>query len=220
MARPATEPGPPNERALRNERRDDDERRAAAADDLALVAYQSKWQRRLRRLQQGFPERWRVPGLSDEEVVDRLTLRLIEAVRHPTAVEQELRRPGREWGLLIARIELRALRKTFRLATVPVDFAAAVCEGRAPSQEESFFELETEHGRRLAQARAEERLSRPQRRWLSALKLSALAGDFFAASAEPNLSAAARLLGKNRSSAQRSYRELQLRFRRELERLR
>ena len=59
-----------------------------------------------------------------------------------------------------------------------------------------------------------------KRRWFDALKLSASAGSFFAASAEPNLSAAARLLGKNRSSAQRSYRELQLRFGRELERLR
>jgi len=118
------------------------------------------------------------------------------------------------------RLELRALRKSFRLATLPVDFAEAVSDCRAPSQEESFFELEAERSRNLAQARAEGQLSRPQRRWLSALKLSAHAGDFFAASAEPNLSAAARLLGKNRSSAQRSYRELQLRFGRELERLR
>jgi hypothetical protein len=74
-------------------------------------------------------------------------------------------------------------------------------------------------GRALAQQRAEQALSRPQRQWLSALKLSARAGGFFESSAEPNLSAASRVLGRNRSSAQRAYGELQTRFGRELQRL-
>jgi hypothetical protein len=210
----------PNDRALANERRDEELRAAAAVDDSALVTYQTKWQRKLRRLQRAYPERWRVPGLSDDEVSERLTLRLIEAVRCPTPADLELCRPGKEWGLLILRLELRALRRSFRLATVPVDFAEAVGDSRSLTQEERFLELEAQRTLTLAQARAERQLSRPQRRWFDALKLSAAAGSFFAASAEPNLSAAARLLGKNRSSAQRSYRELQLRFGRELERLR
>jgi hypothetical protein len=50
------------------------------------------------------------------------------------------------------------------------------------------------------------------------LKLSARSGGFFESSAEPNLSAASRVLGKNRSSAQRAYRELQTRFTAELSR--
>jgi hypothetical protein len=40
-----------------------------------------------------------------------------------------------------------------------------------------------------------------------------------ASSDAPNLSAASRLLGKNRSSAQRAFRELQARFDRERRRL-
>ena len=43
--------------------------------------------------------------------------------------------------------------------------------------------------------------------------------EFFRASAEPNLSAASRLLGKNRSSALRAYRELQGRFSKEMKRI-
>lgn len=209
-----------SERALANERQDEELRAAAAVADSALVAYQTKWERRLRRLQRAYPERWRVAGLSDDEVSARLTLRLIEAVRRPTPADLELRRPGKEWGLLILRLELRALRRSFRVATVPVDFAEAVSDSRSLSQEESFLELEGQRVLTLAQARAERQLSRPQRRWFDALRSSAAAGNFFGASDEPNLSAAARLLGKNRSSAQRSYRELQLRFGRELERLR
>jgi hypothetical protein len=179
MARSTTESPLPSARALQNERSDGEQRAAAGVDDVALVAYLAKWQRKLRRLQRAFPERWRVPGLSDDEVADRLTLRLIEAVRHPTVAELALRQPGKEWGLLIVRLELRALRRSFRLAALPMDFAEAASDARSPTQEESFFELEAERGRAIAQARAERALSRPQRRWLSALKMSAHAGNFF-----------------------------------------
>ncbi len=220
MSRATEARGDATARALESERADHEQRAAAAGDDAALVAYQAKWARKLRRLQRAFPERWRVPGLSDEEVCDRLTLRLIEAVRRPAPAELELQRPGKEWGLLIVRVELRALRKRFRLGALPVDFTEIKRDSGAPSQEERWLELEAERQRSQAEARAEERLSGPQRRWLAALKLSARAGNFFASSAEPNLSAAARILGKSRSSAQRCYRELQCRFGRELERLR
>jgi hypothetical protein len=208
----------PSARALQNERIDQTERLAAAVDDAALVAYQAKWRRKVVRLQRAFPARWRVPGLSDEEVCDRLTLRLIEAVRQPTPAELELQRPGKEWGFLVIRSELGALRQRFRLPTLPVDFAEISRACGSPTQEERWLELETEGQRALAQARAEQKLSQPQRRWLQALKLSARAGNFFDASDEPNLSAAARIVGKNRSSAQRSYRELKLRFGRERDR--
>jgi hypothetical protein len=213
MYKPKAVPSP---RALDNERTDREQRDAAAHDDRALIAYQAKWQRKLRRLQQAFPERWRVPGLSDEEVRDRLTLRLIEAVRRPTPVELELGRPGKEWGMLVARLELSALRKSFRLAVGPADLSEIGNWLHAPDQEQCYLEDEAERILARAQAHAEGELSVPQRRWLSAFKLSARAGGIFEASDEPNLSAAARMLGKNRSSAQRSYRELQLRFGRAL----
>jgi hypothetical protein len=167
-------------------------------------------------MQQTFPQRWRVPGLSDEEVRDILTLRLIEAVRQSSLDELALTRPGREWGLLIAQRELRALRRAFKLPTLAVDFSEALVVRREPDQEEQLLASESERRFWLAEQRAEQGLSRPQRQWLAALKLSARAGGFFSASAEPNLSAASRVLGKNRSSAQRAYRELQARFSREL----
>ena len=82
------------------------------------------------------------------------------------------------------------------------------------------MELQSEACRGLAAARAQSQLSRPQRRWLAAMKLAANGGGaFFKASQELNLSAAARVLQKNRSSAQRAYRELQAQFSRELQRL-
>jgi hypothetical protein len=198
------------------EERDVAERDRAIADDRALVSYQAKWQRKLRGLQQSFPERWRVAGLSDEEVRDSLTLRLIEAVRAASPEELALCRPGKEWGLLIVEQELRRLRKSFKLGATPSDFSEAPGWQPEANQEELLLAGEAEQQRSQAQARAEQGLSRPQRQWLAALKLSARAGEFFAASAEPNLSAASRLLGKNRSSAQRAYCEIKSRFGREL----
>lgn len=208
----------PSLAALLAEQRDRAERDAAQSDDRALVCYEAKWQRKLRRLQQRFPERWRVPGLSDEELRDILTLRLIEAVRAASAEEFALARPGREWGLLLVQRELRKLRRTFKLTAIPVDFGQAPVVQPELNQEERLLADESERRLCLAQERAELGLSRPQRQWLAALKLSARAGGFFEASAEPNLSAASRVLGKNRSSAQRAYRELQARFSRELSR--
>lgn len=208
----------PRPSAALAEHRDRVQRDAARLDDQALVQYEAKWQRKLRRLQQTFPARWRVPGLSDEEVRDMLTLRLIEAVRQASPEELELNRPGREWGLLIVQRELRKLRQAFKLPAIPVDFRKTPVVLRDLNQEERLLEGESKRLFSVAEQRAEQGLSRPQRRWLAALKLSARAGGFFEASAEPNLSAASRVLGKNRSSAQRAYRELQARFARELAR--
>jgi hypothetical protein len=206
----------PSARLLAAELTDRSERDAAIVDDVALVAYEAKWQKKLAKLQRRYPARWRVPGLSDEEVRDLLTLRLIEAVRGADVAELGQRRAGREWGLLVIQAELRALRRVFKLNVAPADFGEAAVSSRAPNQEEQWLEVEMERGRTLAQAQAERGLSRPQRQWLAALKLSARAGGFFESSAEPNLSAASRVLGKNRSSAQRAYRELQTRFAAEL----
>ncbi len=202
----------PSARALAAELCDRRERDAALVDDAALVAYEAKWQRKLFKLQRTYPARWRVAGLSDEEVRDLLTLRLIEAVRRAEVAELSQQRSGREWGLLVIQAELRALRRAFKLDVTPADFSEAPISSRLPNQEEQWLEDELQRGRALAQAHAERGLSRPQRQWLAALKLSARAGGFFEASAEPNLSAASRVLGKNRSSAQRAYRELQTRF--------
>jgi len=206
----------PSPNAVMAEHRDRIQRDAARFDDEALVQYEAKWQRKLRRLQQTFPERWRVPGLSDEEVRDILTLRLIEAVRQASPEELALARPGREWGLLIMQGELRALRRAFKLPAIPVDFSETPVLLRELGHEERLLEGESERLFKVAEQRAEQSLSRPQRRWLAALKLSARAGGFFEVSAEPNLSAASRVLGKNRSSALRAYRELQACFSREL----
>lgn len=209
----------PSPRALLAERGDRAERDVARCDDRALVRYEAKWQRKLRRLQQSFPQRWRVAGLSDEEVRDILTLRLIEAVRQATPEELALARPGREWGLLIVQQQLRALRRAFKLRSVPVDFSETTAALQQVDQEEQLLSDEAQQLQLAAQRRAEQGLSRPQRQWWAALKLSARSGGFFQASAEPNLSAASRVLGKNRSSAQRAYRELQARFSRELSRV-
>lgn len=206
----------PSPRAILAEHVDRAERDAARFDDGALVRYEAKWQRKLRRLQQTFPERWRVAGLSDEEVRDILTLRLIEAVRQGSPEELALARPGREWGLLLVQAELRALRRAFKLSATPVDFSETPIALRELDQEEQLLLGESERLLLRAGQRAEQGLSRPQRQWLAALKLSARAGGFFESSAEPNLSAASRVLGKNRSSAQRAYRELQARFSSEL----
>lgn len=182
----------------------------AAADD-ALVDYLRKWEGRLAYLQRTYPQRWRVPGLSAEEVRDALTLRLLETLREDPE-------RGDERALGVARRHLGALRKSFRLAATPVDFNDAPVAERALTQEERCLELEATGRRAVAQERAEGALNRPQRRWLTAMKMAAARGEFFAASDDLNLSAASRLLGKNRSSAQRAYRELQRRFEDELRR--
>jgi hypothetical protein len=195
------------------------ERDLARQDDGALVRYEAHWQRKLRRLQRSFPERWRVAGLSDEEVRDRLTLRLVEVIRSPTDPDWLLERAGKEWGLLVVQKELGELRRRHRLGATSVDFSDVPACSLSLTQEEQCLDQEAARARALAAARAERSLTRPQRAWLAALKLSTAAGAVFDASQEPNLSAAARLLGKNRSSAQRGYWELKARFARERKRL-
>ena len=115
--------------------------------------------------------------------------------------------------------ELLLLRRLFRVDAVPADPSAFRACDSLQTQEEQWLEREAEWARELARTRAESGLSRPQRAWLSALTATADAGGFFRASAEPNLSAASRLLGKNRSSALRAYRELQGRFSKEMKRI-
>jgi len=205
--------------ALAAELADERERDAAVHDDAALVAYEAKWRQKLRKLQRAQAGRWRVFGLSEEEVRDTLTLRLIELVRGEGALRAQYQRPGREWGLVCAQQHLRLLRKSFRLRVTVGDVAEEPRFGRARNQEEQCLEVEAERARTLAAQRAERSLGRAQRQWLAALKCSVQAGAIFQASERPNLSAASRLLGKDRSSAQRAYRELQGRFGRELRRI-
>jgi hypothetical protein len=205
--------------ALRAELAEQRQRDAAVSDDSALVSYHAKWRGRLLTMQRSHPERWRVRGLSAEEVQDLLTLRLLEAVRGDVEEFSRLARAGREWGLLCVQAELLRLRRHFRVHAVPADPCEFRVRDSAQTQEEQWLEREQDWARELARTRAVHGLSRPQRAWLKALDASADAGAFFHASREPNLSAASRLLGKNRSSALRAYRELQGRFIREMKRI-
>ena len=169
------------------------------------MAYEVKWTRKLRKLQKAHPERWSVSGLSQEEVRDSLTLRLIESLREDEQETSVGPIPGKEYALVVQR-ELRAMRKRFRVRAVPVDFravdlrAAAAPARHTASHEDLWLEAEAGAVRASAQRRAELCLSGPQRQWLAALRDSAEAGTvFFKASTKPNLSAASRLLGKNHS---------------------
>jgi hypothetical protein len=181
-----------------------------------LVAFWERWQRSLSRLQRAYPARWHVPGLSDEEVRDALLLRLLEAAREqaPPPAPAE-----RDWALGIVRRHLATLRKSFWLGATPTDFRGAVLSPREPDQEAKYLERERDVCRADAAASAKQQLSTPQRRWLAAFKMAAHGGQFFEASHEPNLSAASRVIGKHRSSAQRAYKELQQHFQRERRRI-
>jgi hypothetical protein len=207
---------------------DEHERDLAAASDAALVAYQHKWERKIARLQRAHRARWHVPGLSDDEVRDALTLRLIEAIRAPEGATDAARASstgapappaGKEWGLCVVEAELAALRRRFRLGATPMDFEGAALREREPSQEERWLELEAERCRALAEEQAERRLSRSLARWLDALKSAARDGAFFQTSDRLNSSAASRRLDRNRSSAARAYNALRVLFTSELERV-
>lgn len=213
-------------RALRAELVDERERDLAVTRDPALVSYERKWARKLEKLMRVHAARWYVPGLSAEEVRDALTLRLLEALRGeppagelPALRDPRHHRAGKEWGLSVLASHVSVLRQRFRLGAAPVDFGEQPVPERSPTLEERWLEVERGAERELASARAEQALSRVQRRWLGALRGAANAGAFFESSERLNLSAASRALGKDRSSAQRAYRELQHRFQRELERL-
>jgi len=206
-------------RALDAELADERARDRARAGAAELVRYQEAWERRLARLQRAHPQRWHVPGLSDDEVRDALTLHLIELIVAPPGGEPPPGRAGQCWGLCMAREQLSALRRSFRLAATPTDFEASPARDRAESQEERCLELEGEQRRSVARARAERQLNQPQRRWLAAMQHAAAEGHFFQTSDDLNLSAASRALGKNRSSALRAYRSLEECFRRELEQI-
>lgn len=205
--------------ALDPELADARERDRARQSDRALVAYLAKWERRLARLQKAHPERWRVPGLSEEEVRDALTLGLMEAIRAGAEAPVHAR-PGREWGLAVVLDGLASLRCAFRLEAAPMDFREPpALRQREPTLEERWLDHEEEACRAEAREGAERTLSKPQRQWYAAMRLAARGGEFFEASDRLNLSAAARILGKNRSSAQRAYSELQARFAEELEKV-
>lgn len=202
---------------------DERERDLAVTDDEALVAYERKWARRIEKLQRAHPARWYVPGYSDEELRDELTLRLIDAVRTKPGEWACHARPGEPWGFSFVVAQLRALRRGRKLRVVLTDHAAALDRAdrfaRAPSEEERLIAEESARALGLARERAESGLTRPQRRWLEAMRSTADAGAFFAASGELNLAAASRVLAKNRSSAQRAFAELQDRFKRERRKL-
>jgi hypothetical protein len=201
-------------RKLRNIRRVRAAHEVMSTDD-ALVTYLAGWERSLMRLQRAYPARWHVPGLSDEEVRDALTLQLLEVVRH----EPEGTLPERAVALGLLRRQLAALRQRFRLGATPTDFGEAQLAPREAGEEARWLELEADACRAEAAAAAKARLSTPQRRWLAAFKLAASGGAFFEASDEPNLSAASRVIGRHRSSAQRAYQELQAQFQHERRRI-
>ena len=203
--------------ALASERDDEHERDRALSDDRALVRYEGKWAKRLDRLFRAHPERWHLAGISDEELRDELTLRLIDTLRSKPSEVSRHERAGKEWGLCFLSHARREVRAGFRLNVVLAD--ATPAQDRAQTEEERLIELETDGLFAAARARAEANLSRPQRRWLAALKLSANAGAFFETSGRVNLAAASRLLDKHRSSAQRAFAELQRHFVRELDRV-
>ncbi len=160
------------------------------------------------RLEAEHPARWRIAGLSAEEVVDVLTLHLIEGVRDGAAMALQ-GRPGREWGLLRAEAHVRTLRRTFRLDATPVDLRAAPIVARTLDPEALWVEAEAERSLGAARSAAERALASNQRAWLDALRATVTEGEVFAASGKPNLTAASRRVGMNRSSALRAYRNLQ-----------
>jgi hypothetical protein len=178
-------------------------------NDDELVAFIDEWDRRIARLQRTRPELWCVFGLSDDEVRDAITLRLIEQAR-----------AGECDAWTIATAEVTALRKRFRVRATPADLRKAPLRDRAPDQEAICLDREDEAVHDRARRTAESSLDRPQRRWLAAMKMAANAGAFFDSSDALNLSAAARVLGKNRSSAKRAYAALRDHFQRELDKIR
>lgn len=196
---------------LEAERLEDLRRSAAAERDAALVRYELHWANRLRRLQRAHPGRWYVPGWSPEEVVDALTLDLIEGVRGGSTQGAQ-GRPAREWGLLRAEAHVRALRRTFRLEASPFDLRVAPLPSRGLDPETAWIDAESERCRTAAEGAAEASLVPTQRTWLDALRATVHEGEVFAASGKPNLSAVSRRLGMNRSSALRAYRELRETF--------
>jgi hypothetical protein len=202
---------------LAAEAADERERERAAVDDGALVAYEGKWAARLRRLQRAYPRRWHIPGLSNDELRGVLTLRLIDAVRSAGPVLLRHRRAGKEWGLTFLAHERRALYRGISREVLLGDESAVA--DRSPTEEERLLAAEWAALVALAGERAEHGLTRPQRRWLSAMKLSASAGDFFESSGKLNLAAVSRLLDRDRSSAQRAFLELRQRFVKELKKL-
>ena len=180
---------------------------------VALVRFLDDVRRTLTRLQLAHPARWRVRGVSDEEVRDTLLLRILEAATdEPSIIERS------DVAFALIRTELATLRRRFRLHVTTLDFNEVAVVERAPSQEEQLGELEHERALSEAAERAEATLSRPQRKWLSAMKLAARGGGFFASSQELNLAAASRACGQHRSSAQRALGSLKAHFSRELER--
>jgi len=149
-----------------------------------------------------------------------LTLRLIEAVRTRSPELERHRRAGKEWGLLFLAMQRRDLRKGHRLRVVAGDFDLTSARDRDCTEEERMIESEAHQAMLVATERAEQQLTRPQRRWFAAMKMSANAGAFFESSGKLNLAAASRVLAKDRSSAHRAFGELQNRFSRELNKLR
>jgi len=163
------------------------------------------WDQAIARMQRRHPARWAVRGWSPEEVRDALTLALVEQANEPP--------------LDVIRTKLKELKKAHRLdvRVAEIPDAPVRLPPRA-TEEEQLIEAETASLFASARARAEASLSQPQRRWYAAMRMAANAGEFFESSDTLNLSAAARLLDKNRSSATRAYEELRTTFQRERDR--
>lgn len=219
-----------------------------ARDETSLVQYLKVWEHKVRKLQRRHPERWCVRGWSDEEVRDALTLHLFEAVQFEAVQgggnasfssadvpcgngdarpdsddvprgNDDAQPDSDDWALDLLARRVRELQRGSRLNVTVMDLSDAPLLQREPSHEERYLEQEDDTRHATAAERARESLNQPQRRWLAAMQWTANRGDFFESSDRPNLSAASRVIGKNRSSAARAYKELQARFQEELERL-
>jgi len=178
-------------------------KRAFHLDMNEIVELHAAWDAKIRRLQRAHPARWHVRGWSDDEVRDALTLRVLEVARE-TLDEAVISRA------VTAR--LNELRRTFRVRSHATDPHATPSYSSSPSEEERAIEREADAARHAAAARAEARLAAPQRKWLGAMRVAAERGEFFASSDDLNLSAAARVLGRDRSAAKRAWDVLRARF--------
>jgi hypothetical protein len=181
---------------LRRERLDERRRLNAARSDDAMQKYLARWDRSIKKFRIAFPRRWRVPGLSDEELRAELQLRLLNRLRGGLTWEA-YEKPGAEATYMFLDRERNAMRKRNRMydATVTLGNLPATRADASPTPDVLVEREDTLIGIRISFESALREMSTRQGSWLRSFLEDVVAhGDL-------NEARVAELRGRDRSSA-------------------
>lgn len=196
---------------LLREFEDQKQRDLAGRGSSGLLAYLNLWRDRLGKLQLAYPAHWYVAGLREEELIDKLELELLDAVRRPELFSYH-ERSGEEATFRLLASRKDRLRRHRRIYEVVPGLQHEDLAESPPSPEHHLLEQEKDQQVEQLVGGQGMTMSRPQRAWLQAFR-DDVAEHGLTKSGQLNEARVAKKLGKARSSATRGLQQIRNKLR-------